>query len=144
MDDVSLLMECVMHATFSGERTLTDLDFSRLTKLQNGQLSAPLADLLASAEVLSSRAVDDSVVTMHSQFEMLDLVTHCRRTLTLCYPDNIEPSAGFISVLSPVGLSVLGLRVGEVARWLAPNGEDCAARVERILSHPDGTGDYNT
>ena len=40
-----------------GERTLTDLDYSRLTKLVNRQVPPVLDDLLANAEVTSSRTV---------------------------------------------------------------------------------------
>ncbi len=46
-----------MYAIVHGERTLTDVDFGRLTKLLDQQFPPPLADILASAEVVRSRAV---------------------------------------------------------------------------------------
>jgi hypothetical protein len=60
-----------MHATIHGERTLTDLDFTRLSKLLGRELPPTLADLLASAEVTSSRAVPPDVVTMYSRVELV-------------------------------------------------------------------------
>ncbi|GKT15453.1 hypothetical protein AVHY2522_08190 [Acidovorax sp. SUPP2522] len=53
-----------MHATIHGERTLTELDFARLSKLPGRELPPALAALLASAEVTGSRAVPGDVVTM--------------------------------------------------------------------------------
>lgn len=64
--------------------------------------------------------------------------------VTLCYPQDAEPAAGFISVLSPVGISLLGLWAGDVARWQTPHGEECAAVIESIQFQPEATGDYHT
>jgi regulator of nucleoside diphosphate kinase len=131
-----------MHATIHGERTLTDLDFARLSKLLGRELPPSLADLLAIAEVTSSRAVPPNVVTMYSRVELVDLHTARRQTLTVCYPGDAEAAAGFISVLSPVGSSLLGLKVGDIAKWLTPNGDSCAAEVAAILFQPEAAGDY--
>jgi len=133
-----------MHEVSNGERTLTDLDFARLTKLLDRQAQPRLADLLAGAEVTSSRAVGQGVVTMYSRIELLDLATHRRQTLTVCYPGDAEPAAGLVSVLSPVGLGVLGLKVEDVATWHTPHGDECAARVAAILFQPEAHGDYST
>ncbi|MGJ7506418.1 GreA/GreB family elongation factor [Variovorax sp. GT1P44] len=133
-----------MHATIHGERTLTDLDFARLTTLLSRQLRPPLADLLANAEVTSSRSVQANVVTMNSRVEVVDVATRRRQVLTVCYPGDAEPGAGFISVLSPVGSGLLGLKEGDVARWQTPNGEACAAEVAALLFQPEATGDYAT
>jgi regulator of nucleoside diphosphate kinase len=132
-----------MHAIGHGERTLTDLDFSRLSKLPSQQLPPTLADLLACAEVTSSRAVNADVVTMYSRAEVVDLHTRRRQVLTICYPGDAEPAAGLISVLSPVGNSLLGLKAGDVARWLTPTGEECAAQIAAVQYQPEACGDYS-
>jgi regulator of nucleoside diphosphate kinase len=130
-----------MHAVVHGERT--DLDFARLTKLPSQQLPATLAELLASAEVTSSRAVNADVVTMYSRVEVADVHTRRRQALTICYPGDGEPAAGFISVLSPVGASLLGLKTGEVARWHTPTGEDYGCEIASIQYQPEASGDYS-
>ena len=132
-----------MHAVVHGERTLTDLDFARLTKLLGRELPPPLADLLAVAEITNARAIDADVVTMYSRVELVDVATRRRQTLTICYPDDAQPAAGCISVLSPVGVSVLGLKLGDIARWCTPHGDECAAEVAFIQYQPEATGDYN-
>ena len=50
-----------MHAVVHGERTLTDLDFARLTKLLSRELAPTLADVLASAEAMKSHTVGADV-----------------------------------------------------------------------------------
>jgi len=132
-----------MHAIVHGERTLTDLDFARLTRLLSQQLPPTLADLLASAEVMKSRAVNADVVTMYSRVEVVDAHTRRRQVLTICYPDDAEPAAGCISVLSPVGISLLGLKTGDIAKWLTPTGEECAAEIAAIQYQPEAAGDYS-
>ncbi|MFS2036954.1 GreA/GreB family elongation factor [Polaromonas sp. CT11-55] len=131
-----------MHALVHGERTLTDIDYARLSKLLNQQRPGHLADWLESAEVMSSRAAPSDLVTMNSRVEVVDVHTHHRQVLTICYPGDAEPAAGLISVLSPVGSSLLGLRTGDTARWLTPHGEGCGAQIVAIQYQPEATGDY--
>jgi len=131
-----------MHAVVHGERTLTEIDYARLSKLLSQQRPAHLADWLESAEVTTSRTAPADLVTMNSRVEVADVHTHRRQVLTICYPVDAEPAAGFISVLSPVGSSLLGLKTGDIAKWLAPHGEECAAQIVAILYQPEATGDY--
>lgn len=133
-----------MHATIHGERTLTELDFSRLAKLISGHPPPYLANLLSATEVVPSRDIPAKVVTMYSQVELVDAHTLHRQTLTVCFPRDAEPAAGFISVLSPVGLSLIGLKEGDVARWRTPSGEECSAEVASVLFQPEASGDYTT
>lgn len=133
-----------MHKTLSGERLLTELDFTRLNNLRGGQLPPELAHTLDSLDLVPSRDVPADVVTMYSQVILEDLASGKRQKLTLCYPADAEPHLGFISVLSPVGASLLGQRVGAVARWHTPNGDTCAAHIVELLFQPEASGDYTT
>ena len=128
------------------ERTLTELDHVRLTRLLQRQPAEPavIGELLDVAQVVPSRAVGPDVVTMYSQVLLQDVRNGQRSTLTLCYPADAEPEKGFISVLSPVGISLLGLRVGDMAKWQTPHGEECSATIESIQYQPEATGDYLT
>ena len=47
-----------------------------------------------------------------------------------------------ISVLSPIGTSLLGLRVGDVARWLGVDGKPGALEVRTVEFQPEASGDY--
>ena len=80
---------------------------------------------------------------MNSQVLVEDVANRRARKLTLCYPQDAEPAAGFISVLSPVGTGLLGLQVGATARWRNPLGGDAAAEVIAVLFQPEAIGDYS-
>lgn len=125
------------------ERQLTELDFTRLRKLNATHAVADLADVLSLAEVVPGPDIDPSVITMYTQFELEDADTHERRMLAVCYPDDAEPSSGFISVLSPLGSSLIGQREGAQVRWHTPAGERVAT-VTAVLFQPEASGDYLT
>lgn len=133
------------------ERTLTELDHVRLKNLvqrdrRGGSFLSPalqIEDDLDASAVVPSRQVSPDVVTMYSQVLLLDPGTGQRSKLTLCYPADAEPAAGFVSVLSPVGWSLLGLRVGCVARWSTPKGDERRAEILAILFQPEASGDYS-
>ena len=129
------------------ERTLTELDHARLTRLTRNlagplRRSDPLEQALDTATLVPSPTIPADVVTMHSKVALRDLGTSRRFRLTLCYPEDAEPAAGFVSVLAPLGASVLGLRVGEDARWALPGGGEGAARLEAILFQPESSGEF--
>lgn len=133
------------------ERTLTQIDHVRLTRLvtQTGGASLPgaeaMQELLECSDVVGSPSVPPTVVTMYSQVLLEDPAGgQPAYKLTLCYPDDAEPARGFISVLSPVGTGLLGLRVGEIARWRTPAGQPGAARILALLFQPEASGDYTT
>ena len=134
-----------MESRSLADRTLTQLDHVRLTRL------APLSErdayeavqaLLDDSALVASAAVPATVVTMYTQVLVQGDADAAPYKVTLCYPDDAEPSQGFISVLSPLGASLLGLRVGDVARWPTPCGEERTARILQVLFQPEASGDY--
>ena len=131
-----------MNILTADDRTLTELDHIRIGRLINHheRRDHPMAAVLQQAELLPSREVPTDVVTMHSRLRLTDLDSGRALTITLCYPPDAEPARGFVSVLSPVGMSVLGLRVGDVARWRLPGGWEAAARVDAIEFQPEAFG----
>lgn len=127
-----------------GERMLTELDHVRLSKLIDGKPLPELEDLLDSSDVVQSREVAPDVITMYSQVSIIDAYSGRRQELTLCYPRDAAPAAGFVSVLSPVGTGLLGLRAGATAKWQMPGGDEGGAQVAEILFQPEAHGDYTT
>ena len=131
-----------MTAIIHGERVLTELDHVRLTKLLDAKAHPALESLLDLAEVMRSREVPADIVTMHSKITLVDTRSGHRDQMTLCYPPEADPAKGFLSVLSPVGMSLIGLRLGAVAHWKTPAGDERSARVEEILFQPEASGQY--
>lgn len=132
------------------ERTLTELDHVRLSGLLRRDPRGPgasahhasLEPVLDACAIVPSRQVPPDVVTMYSQVELRDPHSGHQQTLTLCYPADAAPAAGRVSVLSPVGASVLGLAVGSVARWCTPAGEQRQAELTAVHFQPEADGDY--
>ncbi|MCW5586728.1 MAG: GreA/GreB family elongation factor [Chromatiales bacterium] len=132
------------------ERTLTELDHVRLTKLFHRNRfdgtpqfqSLPIEHVLEWAFVVPAREVSPDVVTMYSQILLKNLDTNERSTLTLCYPAHADADASLVSVLSPVGWSLLGLQVGDIARWTTPRGEEGKAKILAVLFQPESNGNY--
>jgi regulator of nucleoside diphosphate kinase len=128
------------------ERTLTVADHARLAPWVRGGApagfdTAALETLIDSARLVAACDIPPDVVTMNSQV-VLAWPAGRHKQLTLCYPEDAEPSVGLVSVLSPVGSSLLGLRVGEWARWCTPLGEHCSAEVIDIPFQPEAHGNY--
>lgn len=126
-------------------RTVTELDHVRIHSLvrrQGGVLTGDIAEVIDNADLVRSQEIPANVVTMYSQVLVADVHSGEQRTLTLCYPADTDPAAGFISVLSPVGASLLGLPIGAIASWTAPDGTRVAAQVLDILFQPEASGDY--
>jgi regulator of nucleoside diphosphate kinase len=127
------------------ERTLTQIDYVRLTRLasqsERDSYGAVQA-LLENSDLVASAAVPATVVTMYTQVLLQGDTDTAPYKVTLCYPDDAEPAQGFISVLSPLGASLLGLRAGDVAQWRTPLGGERMARIVEVLFQPEASGDY--
>jgi len=130
------------------ERTLTQIDHVRLTRLITRAGPLPgvetMQQVLECSDLVASPDVPPTVLTMYTQALLEDLAGGEPYKLTLCYPADAEPAGGFVSVLSPVGAALLGLRVGQVARWSTPGGGSGAARILSVLFQPEASGDYTT
>jgi regulator of nucleoside diphosphate kinase len=129
----------------SAERTLTQIDYVRLTRLASlseRDAYGAIQALLENSDLVASAAVPATVVTMYTQVLLQGDTGTAQDRVTLCYPDDAEPSQGFISVLSPLGASLLGLQAGDVARWRTPVGQERMARIVDVLFQPEASGDY--
>ena len=126
-------------ATPSG-RTLTELDHARLSHL----IDVHRVSHWQRADVVPSRQVAPDVVTLYSLIEVQRPGQPGPHKLALCYPEDAEPEQGFLSVLSPMGMALLGLRLGDTARWQEPSGQAAQATIMAMLFQPESSGDYST
>jgi len=74
------------------------------------------------AELVAEAEVPDDVITMNSTVELEDLGDGEVLTYTLVYPENADASKGRISILAPLGMAMLGYRVGDEIAWPVPGG----------------------
>ena len=63
--------------------------------------------------------------------------------LTLVYPDQADLSAGRISIMAPVGMALLGLRVGQTIEWPGPQGKPLTLKVTELDYQPEAAGELH-
>lgn len=116
---------------------ISETEAQRLTAIAlQMEASAPaVADMLLNelerAQVRPDAAMPAQVVGMHSTVEFVDEVHGKTRTVQLVYPREADISAGKISVLTPIGAALIGLKAGQSILWPDRDGKD---RVLKILS----------
>jgi regulator of nucleoside diphosphate kinase len=95
------------------------------------QLAKMLLDEIDRAEIHGRDALPFDVVTIGSEVEFLDVETGATRRVQLVLPVHADIEAGRVSILTPVGAGLIGLRKGQSIDWPRPSGRP---RVLRILN----------
>jgi regulator of nucleoside diphosphate kinase len=88
-----------------------------------------LADLLMEARLVPDEALPADRVAMNSRVTYEELPGGARRSIVLSYPLDADAAAGRVSVLSPVGMSLLGRVPGAVVEPPMPDGRALRIRV---------------
>ena len=103
---------------------VTTVDFDRLRLLSETSTHAAqfLAREIERARLIEPEAAGGELVTMGSRVRYRDDVTGQERTVTLVYPDRADIEAGRLSVLTPIGVALIGLSIGQSIEWEAPSG----------------------
>ena len=128
-------------------RTLTELDYVRVSKLMGRQADTSdklpsLNAVLDMADLVPSRDIAPDVVTMYTRVLVGGADASQVRELTLCYPSDANVDTGHVSVLSPIGAALLGLSAGSAARWTTPHGQTDSLQVLAVQFQPEASGDY--
>lgn len=97
---------------------------------------------LERAEEVASDAIPATVVTMNSEVLLVDLATEETLQVTVVFPADADIAARKISVLSPIGLALLGTRENEELLWQAL-GATRRYRVARIMFQPEAAGRFD-
>jgi regulator of nucleoside diphosphate kinase len=122
-------------------------DYERLSALadfyksrRRGVLVDFLIDELERAELVPAAAIGRNVVTMNSRVRIMDPDTGERRTVTLVYPGEEDSDRGKISVVTPMGTALLGLREGARMEWQTLDGRRKSISVLEVLYQPESRG----
>lgn len=86
--------------------------------------------------MVPAREVGADVITMSSRVVFTDDAgeTH---DVTLVYPEEADMEKSRLSVLTPVGAALIGLKVGQSIEWRTRLGEERTLTVLKV-SHRDG------
>ena len=126
---------------------LTREDMDQLLELVDaypGKRFEQLERELLRARVVRREDIPADIVTMNSRvvFENEGSGEE-RREVTLVYPGSADIDAGKISVLTPVGTALLGLRVGQSIDWELPAGGRRRYRIAAVPYQPQAAGEVH-
>ncbi len=133
-----------MSIVLNDELLITELDYVRLSRLNDGRPPLALSRVLDAADLLPAQEIPEDVVTMYSRVRVRDCDGDDYQEITICYPIDANLKKGFVSVLSSIGASLIGRRVGALIHWTPPSGRACRMEIERMLYQPEAHGDYVT
>jgi regulator of nucleoside diphosphate kinase len=102
-----------------------------------------LATALRSAVVVPSDRMPAEVVTMRSRLVLNDVESGRRREVVLVYPEEERSHDGHVSVLSPMGVALLGLSEGALVAWTLPSGRTATLRVESVQYQPEVAEEFH-
>src|SRR5690606_2327902 len=94
-----------------------------------GAVAECLVDALPRAAIVLDEEFESYVVRMGSQVTYLDEVSGRTRTVTLVYPDEADIDQNRISILTPIGAALIGLRPSQSITWPHPDGRVGSLKV---------------
>jgi len=109
--------------------TLSAKDHERLSTLARAAwkrmpgLAAGLSDELGRADILAEGRRSERVVCMNCEVEFRDDTTGRVQNVKLVYPEDADISKRRVSVLTPIGTALIGLREGDSMTWETLSGE---------------------
>ncbi|MBM4029103.1 MAG: hypothetical protein FJ280_27460 [Planctomycetes bacterium] len=129
-------------------RRVTEFDSRRLHLLLAGARTPgsklnpyldQLQQLLETADIVAPRDIPQDVITMNSKIRLKDDHVDHEMALSLVFPADACREADIekfdVSVLSPLGLSLLGRRAGDIVEG--------HVRIDALLYQPEAAGDFH-
>ena len=100
---------------------------------QSPDLAKMLLDEINRATIYASGALPADVVTIGSEVEVLDAHTSAARKLRLVLPIEADADAGRVSILTPMGAGLIGLRKGQSIEWPYRNGDTRMLTILKVI-----------
>lgn len=129
--------------------TVSWLDLERLERLLDRLPAAQanardaLFNELGRAQLVEPWEMPPDVVTMNSRVRFSFDGSEEEVAMTLTYPKDMQDSGEQLSVLTPVGTALLGLKVGDSIAWQRPGGGQFEVTVRGIDYQPERAGELH-
>jgi regulator of nucleoside diphosphate kinase len=125
---------------------ITQFDLERLTKLIDKRkpyddYDEALIAELARAEVIEPHSIPPNVITMNSLAKFKDEHGDSWE-YQLVFPEDADITQYKISILSPIGCSLIGCKVGDTIVLPTPKGRR-QLKVEALLYQPERSGNFD-
>ena len=105
---------------------VSESDFYRLEKLIQRHHDLPSAkaldEELSRADIVPDKALPKNTVTLNARVAFVDIESGAETEVTLVMPDDADVAQSRVSVLSPVGSALLGLKKNGYIEWPLPKG----------------------
>lgn len=133
------------------EILITEFDLKRLEDLLDvswgtscfGQKNLDrLEKKLSNAIVVPAEYVPDTIITMNSVFTVENQKSSDTRRYTLVFPRDADIKGDKISILAPIGIAMLGQKVGSPIQWDAPSGMKQLNLLE-LNFQPEASGQFD-
>lgn len=117
---------------------LIDVEAESLTNLALSiadsvpQVSDLLLTEIERAQTHSADRIPPDVVTMNAFVEFIDEASGADRTVQIVYPAQADISEGRISILTPVGAGLIGLREGQSIIWPDRDGRERKLSIVKV------------
>ena len=96
------------------------------------EVSEMLLQEINRAHVHTAARIGDDVVTMKSTVEFKDEASGAAREVQLVYPKDADIAAGRISIMTPIGAGLIGLRTGQSINWPDRSGNFRVLTITRV------------
>lgn len=118
--------------------TLTKDDHKTLSLLaehrQHDDIEAFLLNEISRARVVPVDQHDPSIVRIGAKVRFRDLATGVERDIVLVLPNDADISKGKVSVLTAVGVALIGLSEGQSISFTAPDGKSRTLSVAKVIA----------
>lgn len=115
------------------------IEAARSGESEDKRSADQLEKKLTRAKVAGSRRIPESVVTMNSWIQLLHLDSLEKTEYWLRFPAEAASSPKSVSVLTDLGIALLGSDQGDVIEWSEPSGKR-KGRVVEIMYQPERLG----
>lgn len=100
------------------------------------EVSAMLLAEVERAVLHDAAAVPPDVVTMNATVGFIDEGDGAERTIRLVFPSDADISEGRVSIMTPVGAALIGLREGQSIVWPDRDGHARRLTVVKVDQRP--------
>ncbi len=109
---------------------LADLAFGIRTR--NPDVANLLIEEIDRAQTVDAADIPDDVVTMRSSVTFIDEKSGEQHKVQLVFPGEADLDAGRLSILTPVGAGLIGLRTGQSISWPDRHGKDRVLTIGQV------------
>ena len=108
---------------------ITEKDRSRLQQLmlycdffteQDRKILRKLNYDISHGRVVFEHEMPRNIVGIHSQVELKEIISGIKITITLVFPEEDDPKKNRISILTPIGMALIGSKIGDIIEYGEP------------------------